>query len=219
MLERFAEADLLQLERTCEPRLHPDWLDHWYRTCSARYLVFSDSDVYYRRRGWLADMIKTSRDSGAALVAGRIQPPWHQRPRFADGRQRKLPGARPEPCLLLIDLRQVRGVVDTSFGWHEEPMPDRPGHQLTFDVAGAFMRSAEQAGLQCVEMPPYFQAKYRHWGGLTWKKASSVEIGIRLRARQFTKASLVSALLVAERSVDALSGWKRSPKDGDLAQR
>lgn len=204
MLQRFDDSGLLQLDVAPSARLHTEWLDHWYRTCTARYLVFSDSDVYYRRHGWLLDLVNTSRETGAALVAGRIQPHWTERPAFADGMQKRLPGARPEPCLMLIDMDQVRGVVQTSFAWYQEPIPDQPGQKLMFDVAGAFMRSAEQAGLKCIAMPDHFQSKYRHWGGLTWKKASSEEIGLRLRTRQLAKTGLVFVLLAAERSFDAL---------------
>ena len=201
MLDRFADSGVLQVEHSDGPRRHPEWLDHWYRTCTRRYLVFSDSDVFYRRSDWLVDMVNTSQKMGAALVAGRIQPSWAERPRFADGTHPHLPGPRPEPCLLLMDLQQLRGVVETGFGWLQEPIPDRPGQQLVFDVAGAFMRDAERAGLGCIEMPSAFQKKYRHWGGLTWKKGTSDGIDVRLWARQTVKAGLVSLLLVRERSV------------------
>ena len=204
MLEGFADRGLLELMRSSTARKHPEWLDHWYQTCSARYLVFSDSDVYYRRQGWLVDLVATSQETGAAIVAGRIQPDWSERPKYADGTERRLPGARPEPCLMLIDMDQVRGVVNTSFAWHQEPIPDRPGKKLIIDVAGLFMRSVEHAGFRTVEMPADFQKKYRHWGGLTWKKASTGNIDVRLRLRQFVKVGLVSLLLLRERALDRL---------------
>jgi hypothetical protein len=215
MLERFADSGLLTLELAPSGSSHAEWLDHWYATCAGRYLVFSDSDVYYRRSGWLTDMVEAARDSGAALVAGRIQPNWSERPRFADGSQRRLPGARPEPCLLLIDMHQLRGVVDSSFAWHEEPLPDRPGQKLTLDVGGAFMRAVQEAGLRCIEMPIDFQRKYRHWGGLTWKRVSSDGLALKIRSRQFAKASLVTGLLVAERVADRAARRRTRGRSND----
>ena len=130
MLEALERDGAISIERWPGRRLHKDWLDHWYGTSDADYLVFSDSDVFYRRDGWLRDLVDTAEREGAALVAARIQPDWSQRPRWADGTATTLPGERPEPCLMLLDLRQLRGVVAASFAYHEEPLVDRPGHKL-----------------------------------------------------------------------------------------
>ena len=202
MLETFARSGALILERADGPRSHAHWLDHWYSTCRHRYLVFSDSDVDYRGRGWLADLLAVAEKTDAALVAGRIQPDWSRRPRFLGGAARVLPGERPEPCLMLIDVQQLRGVVETSFDYHEEPFPGDPTKKLGFDVGGAFLRAVRKADLHVEEMPPAFLRKYRHWGGLSWKHPSSTDITRKQRGRQLAKQALLWVRLLVERARD-----------------
>jgi glycosyltransferase involved in cell wall biosynthesis len=208
MLGRFAASGVLALEAVEAPRKHADWLDQWYSSCKSRYLVFSDSDVEYRGDGWLLEMVQYSQSTGAAVVAGRIQPDWTARPRTADGRGRYLPGARPEPCLMLLDLAQLRGVVDTSFEFMTEPLFEGSEQTLVFDVGGAFLRSLLEAGLRAEQMPTEFQRKYRHWGGLTARKPGDKSLTFASRSKQTLKIFLVRARL-----------WRERIRDKDLAVR
>lgn len=203
MLERLQLRGLLTLDRADGRRTHAEWLDHWYSTTTCRFLVFSDSDVFYLRNDWLTDMVEVAEHTGAAIVAGRIQPDWSQRPSYAGGTfLRSMPGERPEPCLMLLDLEQLRGLVDASFAFYEDPMLDNQGHNTGYDIAGWHMRSAKRAGLSCIQMPEVFQKKYRHWGGLTWKRSGSKGLHLKLRARQLAKMALLRVFLVFERGRD-----------------
>ena len=103
---------------------------------------------------------------------------------------------------MLLDMAQVRGVVDTSFAWHEEPLPDDPNRKFEFDVGGNFLRSFLAAGLHPAQMPVGFRKKYRHWGSLSWKKPSNSGFAPKARTRQMGKAALVRALLWRERMID-----------------
>ena len=145
MLRAFERDGWLRLEVAPEGRRHPEWLDRWLAACPTRFCGFSDSDVEYRRHGWLRDLLTTAERTGAALVATRIQATGgvpYTNP--VTGAQAVL-CARPEPWLVLIDVERVRPVVTTSFGYTETRRPD--GTLLAFDTMAAFFRDLDAAGL------------------------------------------------------------------------
>ena len=141
-------------------------------TCPARYCVFSDSDVEYLGAGWLDDLVGATAASGAALTCARMQwpPPEFNHP--TTGAARRL-APRPTPWLFLLDLDQVRGRVDASFRYRDEVDPDAYGGKVAYDVGAAYFAELCRVGLAWTEMPEAFQAKFRHYGGLTWLKASA----------------------------------------------
>lgn len=216
LLRALEAREMLSLQTWSKRVMHKDWLDRWYSTSQADYLVFSDSDVYYRRHGWLRELVEEAEQQGAAIVAGRIQPDWSLRTLWAEGTARTLPGERPEPCLMLLDLRRLRPLVTTSFAYLEEPLAGRPGQKVGYDVGGAFMREARRAGLVCLAMPPSYASAYRHWGGLTWKKGGSGSWKRRLSPRRLAKHVLLQAALVRERLLDrelpGQDGWLRGDR-------
>ena len=168
MFQGYATAGQLHLEVAPLGRRHGEWLDHWFRTSEADLLVFCDSDVEYLAPNWLADMVQRAEDTGAALIATRIQ--------ALDGVPYVHPGtgaiatlaARPEPWLMMLDLRQLRGKVTTSFLYTEEI--DADGTKVAFDTAAAFFRDTVAAGLSYGEMPTGFSRSFRHYSGLTWQR-------------------------------------------------
>lgn len=194
MFETFAARGLLDLEVAPDGRRHGEWIDHWFATTPERYLVVCDSDVEYLRAGWLHAMVTTAQATGAALVATRIQ--------ARDGVPYTHPGtgatatlaARPEPWLMLLDLAATRGVVTTSFLYEEVERAD--GTKVAYDVAAAFFRDLELAGLPHTEMPAAFAGAYRHYSGLTWQRRG---IPWKRRLKQGAKAAWVRVRLARAR--------------------
>jgi hypothetical protein len=201
MLADLEQRGWLRLETVTGGRKHAEWLDHWVSTCAARYCAFSDSDVEYLGAGWLDDMMRAAQAGGAALTCARMQWPPAEFVHPTTGAARRL-APRPTPWLFLLDLDQVRGRVDASFGYRDEVDPDAFGGKVAYDVAAAYYAELCRVGLGWTEMPEAFQAKFRHYGGLTWLKASA-QASPRVRARQLAKAGLVRAHLWRARA----RGW------------
>jgi hypothetical protein len=195
MLQRLADRDVIDLEVAPDGRAHPEWIDRWVQACDARYALISDSDVEYRRSGWLREMVDAATGSDAALVATRIQAVGgvaYTHP--ATGARRTL-AARPEPWLMLIDVEQVRGRIGTSFAYRDEVQPD--GTKVAYDTAAAWFRDLDAAGLRWVEMPSDFRRAYRHFGSLSWQRGLAMPW--RRRAKQLAKHALVRAKLTVAR--------------------
>lgn len=166
MLQRFAERGWLTLEVAPEGRMHAGWLDDWMRRPACDYAVACDSDIEFRRRNWLADMVRRAQRCGAALVAaemtreGRnfIEPVGLQRVRLA---------RRPAPWLLLLDVAQTAG-IDTSFTFKAVHTDTVPEGTIAYDVGGYRFNELLRRGLRHTVMPPWFRLKYRHYGSMSW---------------------------------------------------
>lgn len=193
LLERLAAEGWCGLEVAPDGRKHAEWLDRWLAAATTRYIVFCDSDVEFRRDGWLAAMLDTAHRTGAALVATRIQARGGVPYRHPVTGATATLAARPEPWLVLIDVEQVRGVVTTSFGYDEAVAAD--GTKIAYDVMAAFFRDLEAAGLPYAEMPPDFAAAYRHFGSMTWQKAGGAGMPLARRAKQLAKLAWVQVRL------------------------
>jgi glycosyltransferase involved in cell wall biosynthesis len=190
MLERFRRRDWLQLEIAPDGRRHPEWLDGWFATCPTRYAVFCDSDVQFRGEGWLRQMIERARSDDAALVATRIQARGGVRYEHPVSGARRILAERPEPWLMLVDIEQTRGVVETSFAYRDELQEDGQT-KVAFDTAAAFFRDLKASGLRYAEMPSGFARSYRHFGSLSWKSPGDRRMPVSVRAKQALKRSLV----------------------------
>lgn len=211
MLEAFQRRGWLVLETVAERRTHTEWLDRWYAASPYRYIVFSDSDVEYRGDGWLTALVDRAVESGAAIVATRIQArDWPAYTHPVTGAQRRL-APRPEPWLMLIDLEQTRGVVDVGFGYHEET--NEHGN-CAFDTAAAFFRAVGDAGLGYVEMPAEYQRAYRHFGSMSWRRASDRRLGLRQRVQAALKTIAVRRHLAVARRADRGAPDRRASDPG-----
>ena len=199
MLRRFESRGWLTLEVAAGGRKHAEWLDQWVASCPTRYAVFSDSDVEYRQRGWLADLVGTADTKGAAMVCARMQWPPDSFVHPVTGAARRL-APRPTPWLLLVDLDQVRGRVDASFRYQDVDDPDAFGGKVAYDVGAAYFAALEAAGLPWAEMPPEWQPKFRHFGGLTWLRRGP-DATAEVRAKQLAKAGIVHAHLWRARAL------------------
>jgi glycosyltransferase involved in cell wall biosynthesis len=191
MLEELRDAGWLRLEIAPGGRKHPEWLDGWLATSTARYVVFCDSDIEFFADGWLAAMVDRARTSGAALVATRIQARGGVDYRHPVTGARATLAARPEPWLLLIDVEQVRGTITTSFAYTETVAAD--GAKTAYDTAAMFFHDLDAAGLPWVEMPADFARAYRHYGSMTWQKLDAAAMPLPRRLKQLSKLVVVKA--------------------------
>ncbi len=152
MLRNFAERGWLRLEEAPGGRKHAQWLDRWVEQCETRFSVFCDSDVEFLAPGWLLDLVARATtpapDGGPepALVCARMQRPPAEFTHPTSGAIRRL-APRPTPWMLLLDLDQVRGVVDESFGYRDVVDPDAYGGKVAYDVGAAYFAALEAAGL------------------------------------------------------------------------
>ena len=163
MLRGLEALGWLTLEVAPGGRLHTEWLDHWVRECRTDYALFVDSDVEFRRTGWLAELVDTAESRHTALVAAEIlgevecyvEPVGHTTVRLA---------SRPAPWLLLVDPAVVAG-LGVSFAFHAEQELDGT---VAYDTAGWLFRELAGRGLRWAAMPPEFASAYHHYGGLSW---------------------------------------------------
>lgn len=208
MLRHFESDGWLALELAPDGRGHTAWLDIWLAACPTRYALFSDSDVEFHRAGWLDAMVTAAEGANAALVATRIQARGGVDYRHPRTGARRVLAERPEPWLMLIDVEQVRGVVDTSFAYRDEPAADGSG-KIGFDTAAAFFRDLQAAGLAYVEMPTDFGRTYTHYGSMSWKRLRDQSMPLQVRARQLVKIARVRINLARARAHD-----RRRPTKG-----
>ena len=206
MLRDFEARGWLGLEVAESGRKHAEWLDLWLARCTTRYAVFSDSDVEYRAPGWLSDLVETATTTSAAMVCARMQTPPERYVHPVTGAERKL-APRPTPWLLMLDVEQVHGRVDAGFGYRDVDDPTAFGGKVAYDVGAAYFAALEAAGLTWAEMPPAWQPKFRHFGGLTWLKSGQANATVRVRSRQLAKAGLVRAHLARARAAN----WGDAP--------
>lgn len=190
MLQRFEQRGWLELEVAPDGRRHPDWLDRWFATCSARYAVFCDSDIQFLRPGWLRGMVERAQEQDAALVATRVQARGGVPYRHPRTGARRILAERPEPWLMLIDVEKTRGVVTTSFAYRDELQPDGRT-KVAFDTTAAFFRDLQAAGLRYTEMPPDFARSYHHYGSLSWQRSQDRSMPLTVRAKQTLKRARV----------------------------
>jgi glycosyltransferase involved in cell wall biosynthesis len=198
VLRHFERDGWLTLEIAPGGRTHAAWLDKWFAECPTRYALFSDSDVEFHRDGWLHDMVETARRTGAALVATRIQARGGVEYRHPQTGARRILAERPEPWLMLVDIAQTRGVVETSFAYRDEIDPNT-GRKIGFDIGAAFFRDLQQAGLTYAEMPPDFARAFTHYGSMSWKRLRDQKMPIVHRARQLLKHARVRVNLTRAR--------------------
>ena len=165
MLAAMAARGWLDFE-VRQGRQHADWLDDWIRRDDATYSVFSDSDVQYRRPGWLRSLVAVAEHNSAAIVYTEHLP---EGARFGHPRTLEVVrlADRPAPWLFLARPGKL-GEIDVTFAEHAESRSDLPEGKLVYDVGGRFFRAVEGTGLTLVQMPNAFRRTYRHYGGLSW---------------------------------------------------
>ena len=165
VLADFEQRKWLTLE-TRPGSGHTEWLDKWHAAGTRGYAVFVDSDVEFRRRGWLRELVTTATRENAALVCAEILP---ETPNVIEpvGRVRIRAARRPSPWLMLVDVEQTRE-VDVSFQWYSEQTDRVPEGVVGWDTGGRFLEELDQRGLRIAAMPRSYQRCYHHYGGMSW---------------------------------------------------
>ena len=166
MLRDLEARGWLRLQEASGWRQHFEWLDEWLATCNSRYAVFVDSDVAFLQDGWLRDLVDTARSSKAALVCAELYPEISNHPLPGSSKPVRL-AARPSAHLLLLDVSQVKN-VGTSFAPSLEEADVSEG-LISHDVVARFFIELQRRGLHYEVMAFEYRAKYRHWGGLSWR--------------------------------------------------
>jgi hypothetical protein len=175
LLRNLESKGWLSLEVAPNGRQHWEWLDQWTETSKADYAIFVDSDVEFRRTGWLCDLVDAAVSSEATLVAAEF---CAETPGFVEpvrGRTVRLAG-RPAPWLMLIDPSAV-AQLGRSFKAEVVEGAEVPEGVQVFDTGGAVYESVIASGLRCSIMPPEFADAYRHYRGLSWSPLSA-RVGI-----------------------------------------
>ena len=168
-LERLRSMEArgwLRLEVAPSGRQHAEWLDDWRRRWDADLAVFVDSDVEFRGRGWLRDLVAAAHLRQAALVCSELLP---ECPNFIEPvAGRSVRGtARPAPWLLMVDTRSTAS-VPVGFGFHKVETDAVPEGMVIWEVGGRFFEHVRASGLPWVVMPASYRRKFHHYGGLSW---------------------------------------------------
>jgi hypothetical protein len=192
LFEALQRDGWLELEQSPGRWQHQDWLDHWLATTPVHRALFCDSDVEFRRRGWLAEMVRTADDSSAALVASEMVME-HRNMIEPTGGKLVRARSRPAPWLMLIDAPAIRA-LETSFAFYARDNDQLPEGLEIFDVGGWLFHTIQDEGLAWTTMPEDFGRYYRHYGGLSWGRRSGLQA---VRAR--LTAEMIGARLVMAR--------------------
>ncbi|MGI8711005.1 MAG: glycosyltransferase family 2 protein [Acidimicrobiales bacterium] len=185
VLEDLEQRGWLLLEHSAERRRHADWLDNWRQTCDSDLLLFVDSDIEFRRPGWLRRIVGPALLECAAIAYAEWQPAqWYT----VDGRAARVLG-RPAPWLLLIDAKLVSAVRAGFTETHSETVPASPT-LIVRDVGSAFFEEAIQHDLHTLKMPSSYRRVYHHYGGLSWLPTTGARGRKKLRDERVVKRRL-----------------------------
>jgi hypothetical protein len=158
-------------------RSHGAWLDLWTTTCRTRYAVVVDSDVEILDSHWLDALVKTAKETEAAIVCAEFV---EEIPHYVDhtGVARRL-ARRPSAWMMLLDVAKCQGRASWQFAMEEDP--NIPEKQWGLDTGAQLMRELIAAGEHVAVAPPAFAKYFRHYGGLSWVKMTRSK-GWRYRA-------------------------------------
>lgn len=201
MLERLAAAGWLEL--IVEPgRSHTQWLDGWRERHPDGLLLYCDSDMYFRRPGWMAEMARAiegpGTGTGCAMVFGELVAggEWYVEP---VGRRPGRLASRPSTWLLMVDAARLVG-VEVGFGFTKVDPAPVPEGMILFDVGAALFGEVERRGLGGRAMPPEFRRGYVHYEGLSW-----IPIRGRRGLKKLRDQLSVRLRLLRLRALDAVS--------------
>jgi hypothetical protein len=184
----------------CAPAAHTrTWLDSWRRDARSRYLVFADSDMDFRRPGWLSGLVQRRRETGAALVALGVKPMTTGLREPVFGRLvRTMPA--PTTWLFMIDAFQVADISE-SMAYRSVDTENVPEGCILYDTAASFLERVHDRGLRVATMPRRYQRRVKHYGSLTWMPPAG-EAGRRARDNR----AVVGRRLRWVRTLDAADG-------------
>jgi len=164
VLEDFARRGWLTVQHA--DHTHAGWLDAWRSQAASRYLVFADSDMDFRRKGWLRDLVAHARTTGAALVALDINPLATNVREPVSGRLiRGMPA--PTTWLFLVDGAQLAD-LDESFAFRAVDTDAVPEGCIVYDTGAALLERIQGSGREAVAMSASYRARVKHYGSMTW---------------------------------------------------
>jgi hypothetical protein len=194
MLRRFEQLGWLELQVAEHGRRHSEWLNQWVGECPSPYAVFVDSDVVFRRHGWLEELVATARDTGSVFVSAGILHPSFP-PTDAQGRKlRWMP--RPTPWMMLVDVERARA-TEVGFGFRTGDDPDA-GVRVMYDTGAAFFEAVERRGDPWAAMPAEWGRCFHHFGSLSWWSTKS-DLKLRGKVKLRLKRLYVSSWLLRVR--------------------
>jgi hypothetical protein len=177
-------------------RVHAEWLDHWVRETHAKYAVFLDSDVFFRRTCWASPIVKEL-ESGAALVSCDL---WERKEGVIEPVRGAVTTAmpRPSPWVMAVDVARVRE-TGASFAYTNTV---QEGEILAWDVGGKLLEALTRMGLVARSLPDSYGRYYTHIGGMSWRSAPTARIETKrwLRLHEARIRVLYERLLAARRS-------------------
>lgn len=203
MLEELETGDALKLQ-IHRGRTHAQWLDAWRAEQASRYLVFADSDMDFRRPGWLRELMARTRETGAAIVALDLKQIAVNVHEPVSGR---LVRAMPAPTtwLFLIDAPQLAD-IDVSFAFRSRETESVPEGCIIWDTGAALLEEVRRQDRSVATMPRSYRKLVKHYGSMTWMPSGG-EGGRRARRN----------LAVIERRLRAMQTLERSRNPGRRA--
>lgn len=179
VLQRLERRGMLQLQLSPVPRKHADWLDDWVKSCPTRWAAFLDSDLELLREGWLVDMLAMANQTGAPVIGAestRDDPTG----RTAEGEPRYLVGCSSAPWIIFCDVTALRA---SGVSFQPVHQADGRGPTRFYDVASWQQSELRRAGTPPVNMPPEWRSSYRHFAGLSWRRATGMKGWLRHHLR------------------------------------
>lgn len=193
MLHRLRReyGDMLQLDFVEGGRTHGEWLDHWTAHKDSKFLIFVDSDMRFRRYGWLRTLLETGRE--ADLVTCEF---FQEREDYFDPEKERVfrLAERPAPWLMLI-RREPIAATGESFAFRLVERDDLREGAVAFDVGSAVYAAAKARGLRLVVLPDEYQLAFHHYGGLSWRAGMSVR-----QLRRSGQVIMLPVMLMIERA-------------------
>lgn len=202
MLLALQRAGWLQLELSPRKRTHAEWLDEWLSRCETRWAALVDSDIEFRRNGWLSPLVAAA-ERNAALVCTEVLGEVDEAIEPVDRRVVHL-AARPAPWLLLVDVPRIRE-LGVGFSFRALETSAVPEGLLAYDVGALLFRELQTRKLPWAEMPRRYRARFKHYGGMSWM-AGEQQASLRRRWQR----RVIESRLRRLRRVCIPSPWYRS---------
>jgi glycosyltransferase involved in cell wall biosynthesis len=166
MLDRLRARYVDDVEVAPSGRKHGEWLDHWVATVDDDLVAFVDSDIEFRRDGWLVDLMERRELDDAAIVGAEWVPEFPAYVIPGTGERVRLSG-RPAPWLQLIHRPSIAS-LGCSYTYHAEPTSTVPEGMKGYDVGAWVAECARRAGHAVSIMPDEYQHGFHHYRGRSW---------------------------------------------------
>lgn len=160
-------AGKIQLDLRPTGRQHHEWIEDRIAVSEADYVVFCDSDMWFRGQNPIRDLVSVAVETSAVMVAGEMCPagpgvePVHGTP--------VLMAPRPGAWLFLVEPARVR-VLESSFAFHiREARGDTRFEWVAYDTGALWFEELRERGLPWASLPGSFTRRFRHYAGLTWR--------------------------------------------------